>query len=286
VPAAGMLTSVLRGGVCVLLAGAATLYGVQSHTRAPQGTVVDAVRPSPPPPLPARHGSALRAVSADRVARPLLPPRFRVGALFSPRGGWHSYCTASVVDSPHRDLLITAAHCVHDGRGGDYRHDIAFTPGDGTRYGPAGVWQVRRELVDPGWIGREDPDVDVAFVVLQPRAGRNIQDLAGANPVAFGYRPGRVGLIGYPDRSSRGHSCTGRVHRAGGHQMRIYCPGFTSGTSGTPWLVGPGAATTGSGTLIGVIGGRDRGGSTADVSYSTSYSAAVAALYRQAVAMS
>src|SRR6202034_4039008 len=54
----------------------------------------------------------------------------RVGALFVRDGNTNHFCTASVVTSPDRDLLITAAHCINGGKGGGgYRQDIVFIPG-------------------------------------------------------------------------------------------------------------------------------------------------------------
>jgi hypothetical protein len=42
----------------------------------------------------------------------------RVVALFEREGSSDHFCTASVVASPGRDLLITAAHCLNGGHGG------------------------------------------------------------------------------------------------------------------------------------------------------------------------
>ena len=49
--------------------------------------------------------------TADALSEP-----DRVGMLFV---GGTQICTASVVDSPGHDLLITAAHCIHGGRRGE-----------------------------------------------------------------------------------------------------------------------------------------------------------------------
>jgi V8-like Glu-specific endopeptidase len=93
-----------------------------------------------------------------------------VGALFSTsegRLGTH-FCTASVVDSPAGDLLVTAAHCVA-GYSGTAPAGLAFVPGydDGTA--PYGVWTVTRIFVDSAWASTANPDDDVAFLaVAQP----------------------------------------------------------------------------------------------------------------------
>ena len=277
-PAFALLRAALCRGTCVLVAGTAALVGTGG------GPGADRARGTAAP-VPAPQHRAL-AGSEDHTRPLVLPALYRVGALLPPGGGGHGHCTAGVVDSPHRNLLITAAHCVYDGPGSDYRAGLDFSPGNGTGHGPAGLWQMRAAVMDPGWTSGADPDLDVAFVILRPRAGRDIQDLAGGNPLGFGRRSGRVGLIGYPSAAGAAHTCVGQAHPLGGHQLWIYCPDFTSGTSGTPWLAGADADSTGSGTLIGVLGGREHGGATADISYSSYFGAEIAALYRRAVAAS
>ncbi len=69
-----------------------------------------------------------------------------VGALFTTTGtglGKH-FCTASVVDSPHRDLALTAAHCVT----GMAPARVAFVPGYRDGKAPYGIWAVTRVIMD------------------------------------------------------------------------------------------------------------------------------------------
>jgi hypothetical protein len=60
-----------------------------------------------------------------------------VGALFTTSAGrlGQHFCTASVVDSPAGDLVITAAHCVAGTSG-----TIEFVPGTTAATSPTGVW--------------------------------------------------------------------------------------------------------------------------------------------------
>src|SRR5689334_10511729 len=71
----------------------------------------------------------------------------RVGALFEHDAGGNHFCTASVVASPGRNLLITAAHCINGGKNGGYRQDVAFIPGYRDGQEPFGVWVPARLLV-------------------------------------------------------------------------------------------------------------------------------------------
>ena len=220
--------------------------------------------------------------SVDHASATLLPPRYRIGALLRESAPQSHFCTASVVDSPHRDLLITAAHCVHTGPDGGYIGALAFSPGDPSGQGAAGLWPVSGAVVDPAWSSWADPDADVAFVAVRPQRGRAIEDLVGANPLAIGRGTGSVGLIGYPDGAGGAHSCNGTASAFGAGQLQVWCPGFTSGS---PWLAGADAGDTGEGTVVGVLGGYLRGGSTPDVSYSAAFDRTVAALYRRALAL-
>ncbi|QMU76604.1 hypothetical protein GXW83_13495 [Streptacidiphilus sp. PB12-B1b] len=275
--APGSLRLALCRAACALLATGTALAGVGAPQHAP-GPVRRAAAPS--------RDRALTPGSSDRSRTLALPSDYRIGALLPPGGAEHGFCTAGVVASPHHNLLVTAAHCVYDGPDRDYRTGLSFSPGDSTGHGPAGLWWAERTVVDAGWMSRADPDLDVAFVIMSPRDGRNIQDMVGGNPIAFGRAAGPVGLIGYPTGADTPHSCVNRVHQLDEHQLWIYCPDFTSGTSGSPWLADAGTATGGSGTLIGVLGGHEHGGATADVSYSSYFGPDIAALYYRAVAAS
>jgi V8-like Glu-specific endopeptidase len=227
-----------------------------------------------------RH--APRAPSTAVSAR-LVQDAPAVGALFgvSPGGLGKHFCTASVVDSPHEDLVITAAHCVSSRR----PSQIAFVPGYHDGDDPYGVWFVTRVVVDAEWRRYRNPDHDVAFLVIGRRDGTTgVQRLTGGERLGTG-EPAqvRVRVIGYPDQARRPVACTSRTRAFGGRQMRFDCAGYTDGTSGGPFLARWDAAT-GRGTIIGVIGGYEQGGDLASVSYSPRFGRAVQELYQAAVA--
>jgi hypothetical protein len=205
-----------------------------------------------------------------------------VGALFAvtPGGPGGHFCTASVVDSPVKDLVITAAHCVTGREPGQ----IAFVPGyhDGSR--PYGTWTVRQVVVDAGWRDSQNPNRDVAFLVVREPGGTGIQDVTGGVRLATGWRArARVHVIGYPDDAGRPVLCAARTHPFGPHQLRFDCGGYTDGTSGGPFLA-RWHAGGGTGLVIGVIGGYQQGGDLPWVSYSPRFGHAIRSLYRAAVA--
>ena len=205
-----------------------------------------------------------------------------VGALFTLSGGQldRHFCTASVVDSPPEDLVITAAHCVSGMAPGQ----IAFVPGYRSGVAPYGVWLTSEVLSDSTWQSSNSPDHDVAFLVVH-RTGSSdrIQDLTGGEQLGTGWSARAwVDVIGYPDGTDRPISCQNESKPLGASEMEFDCGGYTDGTSGGPFLgrVNPG---TGDGTVIGVIGGYQQGGDIASVSYSPGFGRAVRALYQFAI---
>jgi V8-like Glu-specific endopeptidase len=205
-----------------------------------------------------------------------------VGALFTLSGGQlgRHFCTASVVDSPPGDLVITAAHCVSGLAPGQ----IAFVPDYRNGVAPYGVWLTSEVLSDSAWQASNDPDHDVAFLVVHRTGSTDrIQDLTGGEQLGIGWSARAwVDVIGYPDGTERPISCQNESKPLGASEMEFDCGGYTNGTSGGPFLgrVNPG---TGDGTVIGVIGGYEQGGDIASVSYSPGFGRAVQALYQIAI---
>ncbi len=206
-----------------------------------------------------------------------------VGALFATSAGKLSqhFCTASVINSPHGDLVITAAHCVTGTSG-----TVAFVPGYHNGVAPYGVWTVTKVYVDHAWSSSANPDDDVAIVKVKKHGARApIEDVTGAEELATGDPAIRelVQVIGYPDSSNQPIACRNWLKEPMTDQLEFDCGGYTDGTSGGPFLSRV-DFTTGQGTVIGVIGGYEQGGDTPQVSYSSVFGSNVAALYRTAVA--
>jgi V8-like Glu-specific endopeptidase len=204
-----------------------------------------------------------------------------VGALFTLANGQlgKHFCTASVVDSKPGDLVITAAHCVSRLA----PSGIAFVPGyrDGSE--PHGVWTVSQVIVDSRWRRSASPDHDFAFLVVrQSGNAEDIEQVTGGERLGTGWPARvRVNVVGYPDRSDAPIICQRRTRPFGTGQMKFVCGGFTGGTSGGPFLARL-SVMTGTGTVIGVIGGYEQGGDLASVSYSPRFAHAIRALYKTA----
>lgn len=208
-----------------------------------------------------------------------------VGALFTVTGGHlrAHFCTASVVDSPAGDLIVTAAHCIRGYRDASPA-GLVFVPGFDNGKAPYGVWPVTRTFIDSAWASSADPGHDVAFLAIgQPGGNSSLQDITGGETLGINAPPaGIVRVIGYPDTRDQPVSCQNRSSAFSSSQMQFDCANYTDGTSGGPFLAGVNAAT-GEGTVIGVIGGYQLGGRTPDVSYAATFGQDVRALYHAAV---
>jgi V8-like Glu-specific endopeptidase len=220
--------------------------------------------------------------SPSKSAHPAVLAGIRVGALFTSGSGGNHFCTASVVASPGRDLLITAAHCLSGGNGTGYRSDIVFVPDYRNGQAPLGIWTPKRLMVASGWLDSADPDLDVGFVVLEPHDGKNIQDILGANQLAVdsGYH-NPVRVTGYPDSGDAPVTCHNVTTEHSPSQLQFDCDGYTGGTSGSPWVTGFDAQTR-TGTIVGVLGGFQQGGDTPAISYSAYLGTAIQHLYAEA----
>ena len=226
---------------------------------------------------------------AARATRPAVgrdvPATFNgtaaVGALFTTSGGklGAHFCTASVVSSPAGNLVITAAHCVQ-GKSLSPASSIVFVPGYHNGKFPYGTWPVTAVYVDSAWAADQNPDDDVAFLTVG-RPGSDIQRLTGAETLMVDPLPQLVQVIGYPNVTNQPITCTALARQFSSRQMVFDCDGYTNGTSGGPFLANV-SPQTGDGLVIGVIGGYQQGGDTADISYSPRFTASVLGLYQTA----
>ncbi|TDT98718.1 V8-like Glu-specific endopeptidase [Streptomyces sp. 846.5] len=202
----------------------------------------------------------------------------QVGAIFTGSISDGHSCTASVVDSPAGDLIVTAAHCLSSGTGSG----ATFVPGyhDGTA--PYGEWKITDVIESSAWTSNQSEDDDVAFAVVAPLNGKSLQSVVGAYSLdTSGVTNTTVQITGYPSDTDKPISGTCLSTAYTSTQLQVDCTGYPSGTSGSGWLENY-DASTGSGTLIGVIGGYEQGGDTDDVSYAAVFDGSVQSLYEQA----
>lgn len=203
-----------------------------------------------------------------------------IGALYANARTTHHGCTASVVDSPRGNTLITAAHCVSGSGAG-----MVFVPGQHGATAPYGRWTVTAVHVGPRWVARQDPDDDVAFFTVAPRTihgvRTEIEQVTGAYRLGRTARPGqRITVTGYPAGGTNDAiTCTTTVYLAKKKYPAFDCRGYVDGTSGSPWLETGSHRTP---TIVGVIGGLNQGGCVDSTSYSPPLSHHAHRTYRSA----
>ncbi len=226
---------------------------------------------------------AVRHLSAPTRNGQPFPGEPAVGALFTTSAGQlgKHFCTATVVDSPAGDLVLTAAHCVTGTSG-----TIGFVPGYDNGSAPYGVWTVAKVYVDRAWSTSASQDDDFAFLrVSDSSSSIPVEDETGAEKLVTGTPAARqlVQVVGYPNTANQPISCQSSLREPMDDQLEFDCGAYTDGTSGGPFLTQV-DASTGQGQVIGVIGGYEQGGNTPQVSYSAVLGANAAALYKTAVA--
>ncbi|MBP0453624.1 hypothetical protein J5Y04_29370 [Kitasatospora sp. RG8] len=149
------------------------------------------------------------AIPAKPQPHPYSPATAVVGKIFMTTPEGDSMCSGTVVSDPanpgRSNLVYTAAHCLHDGKGGSWLKDITFVPGynrdgqasRGKPYGeqqvsPYGRWTAVRALVSPTWV-KEDGvgansqfDYGIIRVRNENGSGRSLEETVGSSvPVWF-----------------------------------------------------------------------------------------------------
>lgn len=174
-------------------------------------------------------------------------------------------CSATVVHSNNKNLIWTAAHCVHSGANGHFFQEIVFVPdynGNGAtaqEMAPLGVFPAKAVETTNGWTkdGSEEETpasfVDMAVVALYPnQQGQEVEDVVGggAEPKFDVDRTAVTSItaVGYPAadpyNGNTMYSCTAdaqqfgdpAVQPAGFKNMWAIGCGMTQGSSGGGWF--------------------------------------------------
>ena len=167
-------------------------------------------------PLDDPGGGRLKQAPARAAATPPdqeIPPELDVtypyrihGKLFLTVAGQNGQCSATVVTSFTRDLVVTAGHCVAEPRGAgqvDWASNLLFVPGYRNGNAPLGSYPAVNAGTPVLWAFEGVITFDVGVVKLAPAAGIAIQDQLGSRGIAFGrpvksFRGKAFQLFGYP----------------------------------------------------------------------------------------
>jgi hypothetical protein len=221
-----------------------------------------------------RLGRPAPAASASflAVATPEAPPYSVNGRIFIRIRGKRGYCSGTAIDSPTRQLVLTAGHCVNAGadfHGNLWYRDLLFVPAYTAGKAPFGAFAARRSKIfaAPQWTNHSNSDFDVgAFLTAPNNQGVNVADAVGGGAaIALDLpRAQRFESFGYPGNVRRMQACNSSYRgddRAsypfpGPPTLGIGCH-WAPGASGGGWLIEEGARIDGLNSYL-YLGDRSR----------------------------
>jgi hypothetical protein len=198
-----------------------------------------------------------------------------VGVLLRPWG--RPFCTATVVPSPRGNLIVTAAHCLAR----TLRSSVMFAPGYRDHRAPLGEWRVTGQAFAPGWFPHKNVNLDFAFLTVRG----DVQARAGAERIGYSSPVPELVRVEAYSLTGRLTVCSRRpgvVVEAGNPELTFACPGYASASSGGPFLAGINQ-DSGRGTIVGLIGGYQQGGTSPSLSYSSPFGQIIHRLYRSVI---
>jgi hypothetical protein len=209
-----------------------------------------------------RFGRPAPAASASflTIGTPEAPPYSFNGRIFIRVGNIRGYCSGTAIDSPTRQLVLTAGHCVNAGaayRGNLWFRDLLFVPAYTAGKAPFGAFPARRNKVfaAPQWTNRNNSDFDVgAFLTHPNNRGINVADAVGGGAtIALDLpRRQRFASFGYPGNVKRMQGCNSPY--VGDDRLSFSLPGpptmairchWAPGASGGGWLIADGTQING-----------------------------------------
>ncbi|PEA81153.1 MULTISPECIES: trypsin-like serine peptidase [Bacillus] len=165
------------------------------------------------------------------------------GKVFFSYSGRDYVCSASATNNDYKNLVITAGHCVHGGKGKGWHSNIAFAPAYNNGSTPYGIWNWKDARTFNSWINDSDFSHDQAFFTVYPRSGNNLINTVGGNGLSTGYGTNQpsVRIWGWPAENPYNgqlpYYCGGSTSSAGlfSSDAKMSC-GMNGGASGGPWL--------------------------------------------------
>ncbi|MGW3140970.1 trypsin-like serine peptidase [Streptomyces sp. NPDC001139] len=154
-------------------------------------------------------------------------------------------CSATVVSTEAKNVVVTAAHCIRDsGANGAWHTNWVFDPGYNNGPSTDGTWNASYYTVTPSWVSQLSTGVDAGFVELHKNnSGAKIQEITGGQGILWnGPTAIDVDVFGYPaaapfDGKTLMHcaNTTSSLSDQYGTYEYVDCD-MTAGSSGGPWL--------------------------------------------------
>jgi V8-like Glu-specific endopeptidase len=196
----------------------------------------------------------LASASFAPVPEPSVPPFAANGRLFVRQGTEQGFCSATAINSPTRQLVLTAAHCLNSGPRGlrgrtTWSRTVVFVPAYTDGLAPFGAFVAHRNDVHVAkqWTKLGNPNFDIGAARVQPNAeGANVADAVGGGvTIAVDLaRKQRFQTFGYPGKVRRMQNCSSPYVGDDSTTYRIPGPPtiairchWAPGASGGGWLI-------------------------------------------------
>jgi hypothetical protein len=200
------------------------------------------------------------AASFLAVTTPEEAPNSFNGRIFVKQGNLRGYCSGTAINSPTRQLVLTAGHCVNSGHEEGrtiWSQYLEFVPAYTAGKAPFGAFVAKREAIyaPKPWTKYGNSDFDVgAFLTHPNKRGLNVADAVGGGAtIALDLpRSQSFRTFGYPGNVKRLQGCSSpytgddrfSFPLPGPPTMGIHCH-WAPGASGGGWLIGEGTEIDG-----------------------------------------
>jgi hypothetical protein len=206
------------------------------------------------------------SVSFRAVSTPDTPPYSFNGRIFIRRGNLAGFCSGTAINTPTRQLVLTAGHCINsgreDGKASVWSNYLQFVPAYEGGVAPFGSFVARRKTIRAPrqWTKQGNPDFDLgAFLTLPNSEGINVADAVGggATIVTDLTRHQTFQSYGYPGETKHMQNCTSPYigddllsnPLPGPPTLGINCH-WAPGASGGGWLIADGTEINGVSTYL------------------------------------
>lgn len=188
------------------------------------------------------------------------------GRVFLRQAGERAFCSGTAINSPTRQLVLTAGHCVATGprRNGPniMSNYMEFVPAYTGGLAPFGAFVAQRGKIFAlkPWTKQGNPDFDMGAFLTHPNAeGVNVADAVGGGATIVSDLPRRQSFqtFGYPGETKEMQGC--RSAYIGDDTLSYPFPGpptqaigcrWAPGASGGGWLIGDGSQIDGITTYL------------------------------------
>jgi V8-like Glu-specific endopeptidase len=168
---------------------------------------------------------------------------------FTDHTGGNWVCSGSLLNSPAKNIVITAGHCVYGTAGGElpagetWHSNWVFAPDYANGVAPYGYWTAHQLWTLTNYINNGDEQDDLGAVVLNSNsAGTKAVNLLGGQGYAYNEPSSEsVYSFGYPQGAPfNGETlqyCDGSDSYSTLIDLEVLKCNFTGGSSGGPWLM-------------------------------------------------